>query len=254
MSVEADLGSALSRLPGWEHAVAEEMTGGQTNRSYLLQAGACFAVLKIDAGARAAPFSQRENEAKLQSIAAEHGIAGPVLFAGDNLYLTEYLQGEVWSDAALASDSNLGKLAAAMRTLHGLPLTGRTFDAHQAAVQYARQCDDANADKVRECLRTIESVPPPRRLSCCHNDLVAANIIATPELKFLDWEYACDNDPLFDLATVVAHHRLGEDRANILLDAYFDGDGRHWRESLQEQARLYDALRWLWQAARQPPA
>ena len=54
--------------------------------------------------------------------------------------------------------------------------------------------------------------------------LVAGNIIATPAIRFLDWEYACDNDQFFDLATVVAHHDLSDDRADFLLNAYFDGN------------------------------
>ena len=86
----------------------------------------------------------------------------------------------------------------------------------------------------------------PRNLCCCHNDLVAANIIATPAIRFLDWEYACDNDPFFDIATVVAHHRMPDERAHFLLDAYFDGDGTRWRDYLTTQVRFYNALLWLW--------
>jgi hypothetical protein len=35
-----------------------------------------------------------------------------------------------------------------------------------------------------------------------------------------------------------------------LLDAYFDGDGKRWREQLQRQAGVYEALLWLWEASR----
>jgi thiamine kinase-like enzyme len=93
-------------------------------------------------------------------------------------------------------------------------------------------------------------MPLSNNICCCHNDLVAANIIATPELRFLDWEYACDNDPLFDFATVVAHHNLSSARMDYLLNAYFNGDGQRWREHLARQTKLYEALLWLWEAAR----
>ena len=88
-------------------------------------------------------------------------------------------------------------------------------------------------------------------LCCCHNDLVVANIINAPETRFLDWEYACDNDPLFDLATVTAHHELTSRQRDTLLDAYFDGDGRRWRSQLDCQAEVYEALLYLWTASRQ---
>ena len=73
-----------------------------------------------------------------------------------------------------------------------------------------------------------------------------------PDIRFLDWEYACDNDPLFDLATVVAHHGLNDRQAGVLLDAYFDGNGGRWRNALTSQMRLYDALNGLWAAAALP--
>jgi thiamine kinase-like enzyme len=92
-------------------------------------------------------------------------------------------------------------------------------------------------------------MPEPSRLSCCHNDLVAENIIATPEIHFLDWEYACDNDPMFDLATIVAHHELSNKHADFLLDAYFDGDGADHRVRLDRYVSFYNALLWLWRKA-----
>jgi thiamine kinase-like enzyme len=98
-------------------------------------------------------------------------------------------------------------------------------------------------------LAVVEAAPGPMNLCCCHNDLVAENIIAMPGIRFLDWEYACDNDPLFDLAVVVAHHELSERQVQVLLDAYFDGDGEPWRRQLGVQMRLYNALNWLWAGA-----
>jgi thiamine kinase-like enzyme len=108
------------------------------------------------------------------------------------------------------------------------------------------------SDKIRDCLAKIEAMPLPHNLCCCHNDMVAANIIYMPEVRFLDWEYACDNDPFFDIATIVAHHRLAPGRAEYLLNAYFKGDGARWRDQLARQTEFYDALHWLWEAARSP--
>ncbi len=168
--------------------------------------------------------------------------------------MTEYVEGTVWSRDYLADDAHLEQLAIALRRLHDLPLTGRHFDAVGAARDYVQQIANADEGKVRECLSAIETAPPPANRCLCHNDLVAENIITTPEVRFLDWEYACDNDPLFDLAVVVAHHGLSDRQARVLLDAYFDGDGSSWREQLATQMRLYDALHWLWAGANASPA
>ena len=240
----------LSELPGWEGASCSELHGGLSNRTWLVEAGDRRGVLKIDENPRKAPFNTRAQEAQIQSIAAEQGLANRVLFVADTVYLTEYAEGVVWSSDYLEDSVNLEQLAIALRKLHALPLTGRTFDAMGAARDYVSRIEEPDAGRVRDCLRKVEAGPSPPNLCCCHNDLVVENIINTPETRFLDWEYACDNDPFFDLATIAAHHALSESQSGTLLDAYFDGNGARWREQLARQAGVYEALLYLWEQSR----
>jgi thiamine kinase len=242
----------LAEIPGWEDAEFSALEGGITNKSWLLELDGRKAVLKIDDVARFEPFNSRASEAQVQNRGAEQGLANKAIFVSDMLLLTEYVEGIVWSAGCLDVDENLDKLAAAMKRLHALPLTGRTFDAIHAARGYAQHIQNGDSDRVRDCLAKIEAMPLPHNLCCCHNDMVAANIIYMPEVRFLDWEYACDNDPFFDIATIVAHHRLAPDRADYLLNAYFDGDGARWSSQLARQTEFYDALYWLWEASRSP--
>jgi thiamine kinase-like enzyme len=241
--------SVLSQLPGWEGASWRELEGCVTNSPYLVESGGRKAVLKIDAAPREAPFNSRHAEAKIQSLAAEAGLAARVLYVSDTVLMTEYIEGIVWSLDCLEEEANLDGLAAALKKLHSLPLTGRIFDTMGAAREYARTIGETEAERVEECLRKIDAGPRPHNLCCCHNDLVVANIINTPETRFLDWEYASDNDPFFDLATIVAHHKMTQEQSDYFLDAYFDGDGARWREQLLRQADVYEALLWLWSAA-----
>ena len=166
------------------------------------------------------------------------------------MYFTEYVDGEVWTRSCLDRQGNLALLATALQRLHALPLTGRIFDASVAAKRYVRKVTGLDPVIVRTCEDIIFGMGLPRNLCCCHNDLVAENIITTPEVLFLDWEYACDNDPLFDLATIVEHHELREAQAAELLNAYFDGDGQRWHDRLEKQRKLYLALLCLWMASR----
>jgi thiamine kinase-like enzyme len=218
--------SVLADLPGWANATCSELTGGLTNHTWLVDAGERKAVLKIDEAPRSEPYNARRTEEQIQTRAAEQGLANRVLLATDTVYMTEYVEG-----------------------VHALPLTGRTFNAIGAARDYARRIKSGDEAKVRECLQKIENGPRPPNLCCCHNDLVVGNIINTPETRLLDWEYACDNDPFFDLATIAAHHAMTDAQIITLLDAYFDGDGTRWREQLDRQADVYQALLWLWEQA-----
>jgi thiamine kinase-like enzyme len=253
MSVTLTPESVLAGLPGWENASWSELSGCVTNRPWLVEANGRRAVLKIDQVPREAPFNSRRNEAQIQNSAVDAGLAAKVLYVTDRVLMTEYVEGVVWSLDCLQDNANLENLAAALRRLHSMPLTGRTFDPTGAARAYARLVDPSKAAIVSDCLSRIEAGPRPHNLCCCHNDLVVANIINAPAVLFLDWEYACDNDPFFDLATIAAHHKLASEQSDYLLDAYFDGDGKRWREQLARQASVYEALLWLWEESRLPP-
>ena len=119
----------LALIPGWEGAQFSEIRGSLTNRCWLIEANGRKAVLKIDEVPRDEPFNTRPAEAQVQKRAVDLGIANTVLFVNDTVLLTEYVEGTVWSEGCLLVDENLDQLAAAMKTLHSMPLTGRTFDA-----------------------------------------------------------------------------------------------------------------------------
>lgn len=242
--------TVLRGLPDWADASFERLECGQTLSSWIIDAGDRKAVLKIDAAPRKEPFNTRRTEAQIQTAAARQGLANRVLHVTDTVLMTEFVDGVVWSLDCLEDSNNIEQLAIALRRLHSLPLTGRTFDASGAAREYASRIARREEEKIRDCLRKIEAGPLPPNLCCCHNDLVVANILNTPETRFLDWEYACDNDPFFDLATIVAHHGLSEPQCDTLLDAYFDGNGARWREQLARQSDVYDALLYLWEQSR----
>lgn len=240
----------LPQLPGsWRKSTWRPLDGGLSNRNWLLECEGHKAVLKIDDRPRRPPFNTRREEAAIQAAAADHGLANRVLYAGDQIYLSEYVDGNVWQASSLRDADNLRELAAALRRLHALPVTGRAFDSRSAATEYAAAIE-RDGKRVERCLDIVHATPEPESRCCCHNDLVAENILSTPAIRFLDWEYACDNDPIFDLATIVEHHQLSEQHASIFLDAYFDGFGERWRARLSEQRRHYAALLWLWAASR----
>jgi thiamine kinase-like enzyme len=240
----------LAKIPGWEGARYARLAGGLTNNSWRVVQGELSGVLKIDEAARELPFNTRHSEALVQNTAASAGLAPKVILANDEMYFTEYVEGTVWGRDCFEKESNLKLLAAVLKRVHSLPLTGRSFAANVAAKRYVEETSDPDSNVVEQCMTIITSMRLPQKLCCCHNDLVVENLVTTPDLMFLDWEYACDNDPFFDLATIVEHHELGEPQVEVLLNAYFEGDTRYWETNLQEQRRCYLALLYLWMASR----
>lgn len=252
MTVALDIAKrALAGIPGWSGATLTPLKGGLTNHTWLVTCDQQRAVLKADATKRSVPFAGRNAEANVQRIAAENRLAGKVLFSSPTVLLSEYIDGEVWTAASFSIDDNLVELAKTLRRVHALPLTGRRFDAPAAAQYYAANVGDkADAAEVGRHVAIVGSIRLTNDVRCCHNDLVAGNILSTPALLLLDWEYACDNDPLFDVATVIVHHRLNDVQASRLLAAWCDDDDRQYRDQLQCQVRLYESLYWLWSTSR----
>lgn len=242
--------AVLANVIGWEGAGFHALSGGTNNRTFLVEKDGKRAVLKIDVEARSLPFNSREDEARVQSVAADHDLAGGVLYVDDCTYMSEFVDGHVWGLADLAAEHDIVRLSRAVKAIHSLPLTGRSYDASYAVHTYLPQINNRDVNTMRRCADIVFSMGLPANMCCCHNDLAVGNIISTPKLQFLDWEYACDNDPLFDIATVIAHHNLSDYQADLFLNSYFDGDGNRWRPKLQEQMLFYDALHWLWLAAR----
>jgi len=240
----------LADIPGWAGAICTELTGGLTNRTWRVVLGDRAGVLKIDELSRELPFNTRCAEANVQNTAAKAGLAPNVILANDRMYFTEFVEGTVWGRDCFDKEGNIEQLAVALKRVHSLPLTGRSFDATVAAKRYVERVSGLSSNVIEQCTAIISGRRLPHNLCCCHNDLVAENLVTTPDLMFLDWEYACDNDPFFDLATIVEHHQLSESQVRVILDVYFEGDGLRWRENLEKHRKLYLALLCLWMASR----
>ena len=165
----------------------------------------------------------------------------------------EFLQGRVWDDADMQSQSSLESLAELLRKIHALPLCGTRLDTAAVGAAYESYLEQRQGlhSYASHCVEIINSVPVRDDVVCCHNDIVAANVVEGSSLMMIDWEYSCDNDPMFDLASLIGFHNLGHDRQSVLLSAYAGGNDAESRERLEIQVRLYDAIQWLWLANRQ---
>lgn len=236
-------------------ATYRELQPGLTNRSYLIEVDGRPHVLRVDTEHAARLSLDRRLELGIQRRAAAAGLAPRILAAepDEGWLLYEYLDGRVLQSGDLAEHATLAAIAKLLRAVHRLPASGRVLSAADAAARYAaivRPDADLSAF-ARRCVEIVAAAPPPVATACCHNDVVAANIVSNGCLRLIDWEYACDNDPLFDLASLAGFHDLDERAVDALLAAYAGrGDGEV-RERLSAQRRLFDALQWLWLAAQQ---
>lgn len=248
---------ALRQIPGWERRPAEirEYEGGLTNRTFKVDSeGESFA-LRVDSEQSILFRLDRETETRIVRHAAAAGLTPELVYSDPQagIALTRFVQGEVWAKHKFEDIRNIEKFAAGLRAVHALPLSGVVLDPVAVVHKYATSL--AGVAEMRGiislCEQVAHEVPLTGPLVCAHNDLVASNIIETPDLMFLDWEYACDNDPLYDLACTIAYHDLTNLQVSALLTAYAGSNTPELQEKLRRQIRLFDAIQCLWYATRQ---
>jgi aminoglycoside phosphotransferase (APT) family kinase protein len=246
-----NLAPILARIPGWEDAGSSVIARGSNNIAWLLTAESRKAVLKLGLDPRQFPLNSRADEVQVQAHAAAADLAPAVLYVDDEVLLEEYVPGPAWTGKTLSRAGRLEQLGSTLKRVHTLPPTGRRFPLMEAALHYyARLPPDADRALAERCLASLAVAVAPETPRCCHNDVVAGNIMSAPGLVLIDWEYAADNDPMFDLATVVVHHRIGPAGRDRLLSACFDGAAADYRERLLDSCKVYRALAWLWRASR----
>jgi len=243
-------------VPGWDPGAAdiEEFKGGLTNRVYRVRSDGRECVLRLHSDHSDTFIVDRSCELAILETAGEAGIAPAILFSDSDagVLVTEYLHGALWQASDLESSENIEALAKLLQNVHALPMCGSRADLTGAAEQYEKYLENHHGMHAfaSHCVRIISESRIHESVACCHNDIVAANIIDSGELKLIDWEYARDNDPLFDLASVIGFHDIDEDRQQILLSAYAGGANSELQERLAEQVRVFDAIQWLWLATR----
>jgi thiamine kinase-like enzyme len=247
---------ALSMIPNWDpmDVDVEELHGGQTNRTYQVRYRELDYVLRLDSLQSRLFQFDRSLEVKILANAHAAGI-GPEVFYSDadaGVLLREFLPGRAWEEADLSSPEKLESMANVIRRGHEMPQTGIPIGLVGYASAYEKVLErrDGLHAFATECVAIVGSVSVRDDAVCGHNDIVASNVIESAGLKLIDWEYACDSDPMFDLASAIGYHNLSEVQSNVLLSAYLGGDSPEWRERLTDQIRVYDAIQWLWLASR----
>ena len=124
---------------------------------------------------------------------------------------------------------NAAQLGQLLRALHGgppFPVHRTAFEAIDGAVIHLAQLGIVLPSLLREVLAAYEQIKqvitPHLTLAPCHNDLNPGNVLQDNTRQWLvDWDSACMNDPMFDVASTIHWFRLDDSRERDLLHAYF---------------------------------
>jgi thiamine kinase-like enzyme len=232
----AAVADIVRRVPGWHDAdpVVAPLEGGITNRNFRVEIDGATFVVRLPGERTDLLGIDRAGEAAASSIAADLGIGPPIRaeLPGIGTLVTEFVGGTPATTEALLAPGALENVAGMIRRLHASGPIATSFPIFRVVESHARDAAANGVDpppvyaELHEAAAMIEAAFDPRSLEAtlCHNDLLPANVLLTPErLWIIDYEYAGMNHAVFDLANLSVNCDFDAAAERRLLEAY-DGD------------------------------
>ncbi len=216
LSFDLDLLERVPFLSGRNRADWRvEPIGSVTNQTFRATAGADSYVVRI-----AGPTTQyldRDVETHNAAIAAELGLAPPILFLDERLLVTRFVTGARPLTAADLNDPAMLQKVAAL--LSRLQRSKRPFRGERHPFgeidRYLGQYAHPRAMTLRQAAQPIEAAlaRSPRALVPAHVDASMANFLlgADGRLWLVDWEFSSMADPAWDPASVLMHRPVDDD-------------------------------------------
>lgn len=246
------LRSVLGRVPrvDGESARIETLPGGLTNRIYkIIPTTGAPLVGRVSFGQSDLLAIDRLAECHNSDAAARAGVAPQVVACepAEGVSIIEWIDGRTFGLDDIDDSANLTRVAALCRELHRGPRFVNDFDMFAVQEGYLGIVQDrgfrlpagyldhaSQVDRIRSALAARPEPTVP-----CHNDLLAANMLDDGRrLWFIDFEYAGNNDPCFELGNIWSEAELGPDRLAELVTAYYGGES----PARTARARLFALL------------
>lgn len=229
--------NALDKWADWglasRPALLKIFTKGQNHHTALIESNDQKFVLKVF------------NHSYQRTVLAERwtstiSLSPKIIYASNNVLLLEFISGNDFSIDYLPN------IAAKLATLHSRvsPFEHR-FDFLKYASDYLVETDDVIHSWHQQLLPVLnEFVQDPTPWAFCHNDLVKENCLFEGDLNvlFIDWEFAQQHNPWFDLAAIILYFDLNEQDAKQFLESYKRG----WSEKTAERIFYSSQIALLW--------
>lgn len=236
----------LSRLPIWPAApTVTRLSVGRTNINYRIDAGGerFFARVATDLPHHGIV---RSREAMCASLAAELGVAPPVVYARDGVLVQRFMDGETLRQGEAISATRLDRIVDVLRRVHGGRLPADTADANPVAfarAYLARLAPGTLPPTQRARIDAIlDAVPDGALHGLIHTDLIPENFIDDGRTIWLiDWEYAGLGDPATDLANLAMNFALDGQELDRAVSRH-GGVDRATVEGLKNAVTVREAL------------
>lgn len=236
---EVELTALLDRIPAasGHPRTVEDLPGGLTNRNLKVISPQGAVVVRISASDGSLLSIDRDHEHANSTAAARAGVGAPVVdyLRDDGVLVVGFLEGRTLGNADMLDPAILPRVADVCRRLHAGPRFVNDFDMFEVQRRYldvVRQHGFRLPDRYLEFMPVVDrirgalDVRPPATVPC-NNDLLPENFIDDGErLWLIDYEYAGNNDPCFELGNIWSEAAMPVGHLEALVGAYYGRPSR----------------------------
>lgn len=229
--------------------VMTDMKKGLTNHNFLLELEGQKFVTRIPR-ADADNIVNRHHETLALAAIADEDIDVETIYYDEisGYKVTAYLEDACTYQECEDSDK-IEQVATLMKHFHGLGKTiGEDFDPIKRLKHYQRlvKAPILDLSSFSWIENSILHLNNPKVL--CHNDWVDGNILFSNHRAYLiDYEYAADNDPLFDVMSFLSENEITDPKLrNRFYRVYFDEMTPNIREELDLWEDFHNYLWCYW--------
>lgn len=190
----------------------EPLSGGRSNRSFLLDADGSRMVLRINATDAFLPGANRNHEIKIWQAASQRGIAPPLVHVDEKsrFLVSRYISNNLTAQAP-PNEAFVEQAFDLLERCHQLALDTPGIDYSSHIEHYWKTIESQGGlqnpalydqrEPMRRLLETL--LNSGAQTGLCHHDPVIANFVGNPDrLYLIDWEYAARGLRVMDYAAL----------------------------------------------------
>jgi len=222
--------------------VVERLMGGMSNYTYIIEIDGDEYTFRIP-GMGAEHFTNRKKEiAIMKEIEAYDFLPTPIVNDEETGYkVAPFAPGVPLSEV---TPKPYESVAALLKKLHSLPKFQFDYEPLKRLEKYEKITSGLDPVYIAlkdKWLEIYESILVNVELVPCHGDSQTSNfVLGDKRLYLMDWEFAANNDPLYDVA---CFGNVNFDEAKSLIEVYYESAGMNEYQRLYAW-RMYQCLQW----------